>query len=290
MVDGVVLAEPLLKWAGGKRKLADAIDNLFGGSAGLPAAYVEPFAGSLAVFFHRWNLGRFRECEKVILGDTCGPLMNFYRFVRNDWDGLVTEIVGLPRAEGAWSGAYYSLRDEFNTTDGDRLTLRRAALTWWLNKACFNGLWRTNGDGKFNVPAGDRKEIPAPEPRAFQVAAKALADVELLTADALQVLTRPLPANTQVYLDPPYWPVNEESFTDYSDRFVGTHHLALVGAAKRIASAGGKVVLSNADVPAMRALLGEVGGCDVSEVPVRRSVGASVETRKVVQELLVRFG
>jgi DNA adenine methylase len=175
---------PILRWAGGKRRLVRKLEML------MPTDwnnYLEPMVGGGALFFHVVP-------EKAILADLNPDLMNFYRVLRDD----TSELVGRLRNLRASRKLYYHMRDM-----KPRSKLERAIRFAYLNRLCWNGLYRVNKRGKFNVPMGDRLPETLWNARELRRAAKILASADLITGDFTLTL-RKAKRGDFVFIDPPY--------------------------------------------------------------------------------------
>ncbi|MEQ1564894.1 MAG: Dam family site-specific DNA-(adenine-N6)-methyltransferase [Myxococcota bacterium] len=235
---------PILKWAGGKSRLAGQIADAFG----TPCAgtYYEPFVGSAAVFLHLKAAGLIRH---AVLSDANDKLAAVHRTVRDDVDGLLAAIRTLPTED--WRDRYYEVREAYNEGPFDG-TLH-AARFLWLNRAGYNGLYRENRKGEFNVPCGRYAALKLPDADHFREVSRLLQDTEIRGATFGEVLAAAGPGD-QVYCDPPYVPLSETAcFTGYcSLAFDLKEQKALALAARRAAFNGATVVLSNHDLPVVR--------------------------------------
>lgn len=200
-----MVIKPLLKWAGGKSQLLNVIDEY------MPDRfenYFEPFFGGGALYFHLYNTGRVAEGT---IGDTNNDLMSFYGYLKSDCDGLLDEIHSLEFGNNLQD--YLRARKEYNEM---RNTLRKSALLIYLNRHCFNGLYRVNMNGKFNVPFGRYKMANYPTDDHFYSISESLKDCTLITGDYTAVCKSAMEMDF-VYFDPPYYPLSETAtFTAYT--------------------------------------------------------------------------
>jgi len=174
----------ILRWAGSKRRLVKRLANL------LPRRwenYVEPMAGAAALFFH---LGP----RKALLGDINPELVNFYKVLRNDTSELISRLISLRASKTQ----YYVIRESTPTSE-----LNRAIRFAYLNRLCWNGLYRVNQKGDFNVPMGDRLPRKLWDPEELNAAARQLRRAKLVNADFETTLGR-LKAGDFAFVDPPY--------------------------------------------------------------------------------------
>jgi DNA adenine methylase len=279
---------PFLKWAGGKRLLAPRILDLLPRDvvAGGPGSgrYLEPFLGGGAVFF---ALPRAAAC-RAALSDVNGELVDAFTAVRDEVEAVVEHLGRL--APGACD------RDEFErvraTLPQDLPLAERAARTIYLNKTCFNGLFRVNSEGRFNVPFGDRRTPLVVDEDNLRACSRHLSGVTLRRLDFQEALALARRGDA-AYLDPPYAPVSRTSnFTSFTrDGFDRTDQERLVAAMGRAAARGVRCLTSNSDVPLVRRICSEAAlrgePLFYLELDARRSVSASARGRGRARELLV---
>jgi DNA adenine methylase len=268
------LPKPILKWVGGKRQLLPALLSRLPASLG---TYHEPFVGGGALFFRV-------EPASARLSDANAELMAMYGVVRDDLAGLLRELGGHVHNEAA----YYAVRDW--EPDG-RSATAMAARTIYLNKTGFNGLYRVNSRGKFNVPFGRMNEPNFRDEPNLRACAKLLATAEITCCDFEATIAKAGPGDF-IYCDPPYEPVSATSyFTAYQPGgfdFAEQERLAraLLAADER----GAKFLLSNSATASLRALYESLPLREhvIAEVGARRNVNANAANRGPVAELLVR--
>ncbi|MGN0007858.1 MAG: DNA adenine methylase [Alistipes sp.] len=248
--------KPFVKWAGGKSSLLAEIERCLpqGFDKCKNVTYVEPFVGGGAVLF--WLLRQYRNnIERAVINDINKDLICTYRAVRNTpWELLerlaVIQNEYLAGNDEERTEYYLSKRAAFNnrTSSSDEET---AALFIFLNKTCFNGLYRVNSQGKFNVPHGKYKNPLICDSPAILQASQLLQDVEILCGDFAGTL-RFAGKNTLFYFDPPYKPLNAtSSFTAYTkENFDDAEQLRLRDFVAKISKAGSDFILSNSDVKA----------------------------------------
>ena len=246
--------KPFVKWAGGKTRLISRLEsNLpLGFNRFRNITYVEPFVGGGAMLFHM--LEKYPNIARVIINDINPDLISAYNAVKHSPEALIKSIAKfqrqyLKRESSIWrEKQYYVLRDIFNSNiDG----LDRAALFLFLNRTCYNGLYRVNGNGKFNVPHG---KYPSPAFCSEEViyeASKALQRVEIMTGDFEKVID--IIGNFRhlfFYLDPPYRPISKEVgiFTQYdSSGFGDEEQERLKEMCDEVNRRGGYFMVSNSD-------------------------------------------
>ena len=267
---------PFLKWAGGKGELLPEILRRL--PNGPIDCYVEPFVGGGAVFFALVRAGRIR---RAILGDRNVELVDTYRAVQT----LPEAVLAQARSWAGTEETYYAVRSMAVET----LTpAERAARVLYLNRNGFNGLYRLNGSGVFNVPFGRYANPPQIDGDNLLRASEALQGVELVNGDFETVLEA-ASSGAVVYLDPPYWPMSETSkFNAYDGTTFGAaDQTRLATVFRGLPTRGLTGLLSNSDVPATRALY---AGLDLDAVLCTRRINSKGEGRGQVSELLVRSG
>ncbi|EPD0805471.1 Dam family site-specific DNA-(adenine-N6)-methyltransferase [Escherichia coli] len=266
-----------LKWVGGKNRIMDTL------KAHLPEAdcLVEPFVGGASVFMNT----RYSRC---ILGDSNGALINFWRAARGNTDSLIDEAKDL-FLEHNNRADYLAIRNTFNAENhaflstgiSDRRKLRLAAMFLYLNRHCFNGLFRVNGKGDFNVPFGSYSKhyFPEREIRAFADKANSTRTL-LVHGDFRKTLSCASHlfsmGNTLcVYCDPPYLPFSgRDNFTAYGKPFTKDDHIRLRAALDRLSQETGgmtSITISNSDTPETRRIY---QGYRMNCIQAPRSVGA----------------
>lgn len=262
-----------MKWPGGKSRLLPEL------LARLPPRwnrYYEPFAGGAALFFRL-------APRDAVLGDLNAELIATYRGLA---EGLPRVARHLSRYRDAHSPShYYATRERWNTQRA-RWDLPKTAATFiYLNKTCFNGLWRVNRAGEFNVPLGRYTNPPIYVPDALHAARDVLVRAELRAAD-YRVTLADAERGDLVYIDPPYHPVSATaSFTSYTrDAFNADDQRALAETARQLVARGCHVVLSNSDTPFIRELYADFR---IDAVRCSRSINSVAERRGAVSELII---
>lgn len=252
-------AKPFLKWAGGKTQLLEEFSKRIPKelSEGKLPVFIEPFIGGGAVFFHFNSLFEFDECH---IFDINEELILAYTVVRNNVEDLIDNLRDIEKDffskdDSGRKEFYYNLRDEFNRQKSainfhqfEKAWINRAAYLIFLNKTCFNGLYRVNNQGEFNVPFGKYKN-----PKILNI------DLLRLDSETLQNTTihlgdftdsyRYVSDNSFVYFDPPYRPLNEtSSFTQYSKNgFNDSEQERLASFFEQCDRKHAKLMLSNSD-------------------------------------------
>jgi DNA adenine methylase len=268
------MAKPIVKWAGGKTKL---LGELLARVPTHVRTYAEPFAGGAALFFALVS-DSSRSFERAVLADRNEDLVACYRAVKNDVNGLIEALLGF-RYERDF---YYRVRDESPEGKSD---VERGARLIYLNRTCFNGLWRVNAAGKFNVPFGRYENPRIVDEEGLRLASAALERAEIVHADFEEV-AKDLGAGDFVYFDPPYVPLTKTaSFTAYARGGFGPDDQARLSRVLReLRERHVFAMLSNADTEDVRELYRDF---DVQVVLAPRAINSDSKKRGKVNELLV---
>jgi DNA adenine methylase len=258
-----------VKWAGGKNRLLIQILPL------LPDRfdfYMEPFIGGGAVFFRLMP-------TRAVLIDSNDELINFYQVVRDQLEALLTDL----KKHRNTAEYYYHMR-ALDPLQMDRSS--RASRFLYLNKTGYNGLWRVNKKGKYNVPFGRYKNPKLVDRENLRSVSKALQRAEIITGDFSMVLDYVQP-RTFVYLDPPYHPVSRTArFTSYTSAAFGEEEQRrLAGVFNRLHEKDCRVMLSNSDTSLIRELYREY---DQRVVYAPRAINCLAGRRGPVAELVIR--
>jgi DNA adenine methylase len=276
-----VQPQPFLRWAGGKRKLAGFIANSFPTKLDYSSAhYYEPFlgGGALAFYIGQKESPFYIPGSRIHLSDTNPDLISAYQVLRDEPLTLMKHLTKLGRQTD---------REAFEKVRASRpkSKLEIAARFIYLNKTCFNGLWRVNSKGEFNVPWGKLQN-----PRIFDESILIANSIRLRGAkiakrDFLSQL-EPARKGDLVYLDPPYIPLSSSSsFSKYSKLdFDISNHEELATCIKSLTKRGVFVVLSNSDTSDTRRIFGE--SMNLYQISVGRSISAKSESRKRVNEII----
>lgn len=269
---GLAKALPFLKWAGGKRRLLEQYEAYFPKEYN---RYHEPFIGGGACFFHL-------SPEQAVISDINHRLIDTYTALRDDLDGLLSRLHEHRKRHS--KKHYYACRDEFN--QGAALwTTDRAALMIYLNKTCFNGLYRENSKGYFNVPMGNYKSPKIFNEDNLLAVHRQLQGVDIHQGGFDGVLERAEEGDL-IFFDPPYVPISEtSSFTNYSKGgFDADKQRALAEVFRQLAERGCHVMLSNSDCGFVRELYKE---WRIIEVMAPRSINSRASGRGAISEVLV---
>lgn len=247
-----VQLKPFVKWAGGKSQLVGELEKMLPSHGEkILKKYVEPMVGGGALLFDilsKYNFGQ------IYISDINAELINAYEIIKADIDVLIARLKELQTAflsenESGRKNFYYAARDKFNSLklNADS-SAEKAALFIFLNKTCFNGLYRVNKKGKFNVPMGAYKKPCICDEDNLRNVSKALQKVEIVCGD-YSLSKRFIDGESFVYFDPPYRPISQTSdFTSYNtDVFDDNEQLRLAHFIDEINETGAKIVLSNSD-------------------------------------------
>jgi|SRR5215472_11069384 len=281
--DNVSTSYPFIKWAGGKTQLLSELHRV------IPSEfdrYFEPFLGGAALFFHLISTRKLRFYP--YLSDLNKELIITYRIVKDN----VSELLQLlKRHEAAYKSAsfefYYELRDKLKPNND----IEKAARFITLNKTCYNGLYRVNRSGIFNVPIGRYKNPLICDSNNLQNVSRALrfSKAKILTSDYRRVVLENAQKGDFVYLDPPYNPTNPTSnFTSYTEiGYDDNDQEQLAGIFKKLDDRQCMVLLSNSDTPFIRELYSDFM-IYTKEVKVLRTINCRASKRAGHKELLIR--
>jgi DNA adenine methylase len=274
---------PVVKWAGGKAKLAD---KLVGWMPPKIGTYVEPFCGGGAVFF-RLAAEQERRFDRAVLADKNEHLIALYRAIQRHIDDLAAAVAGYANQFDALEPEgqeklFYEVREK--EPPAKDIVARGARLVF-LNKTCYNGLWRENASGKNNVPFGRYANPKIFDVCALVAAHRALQDVDLVVDD-FEKVTKRLRKDDFVYFDPPYVPVSKTSnFTAYAkDGFGPKDQERLRDLLGELGQRGVRAMLSNARTPDTEELYRDFAR---EAVPMPRSINSVGNKRGDVEELVV---
>jgi DNA adenine methylase len=271
------LVAPVLKWVGGKRQLLDVLTPL------LPdkkiTAYCEPFVGGGAMLFSL-------QPQTIFVNDINRELIGVYEVIRDNVDALIVALEAFKNE----ADYFYSVRDwdRDKTTYETRTPVEKAARILYLNKTCYNGLFRVNNAGEFNSPFGNYRNpniVNAPTLRAVSSYLKAVT-VHLTSLDYAEVL-RTLPKGAFVYLDPPYDPISDtSSFTGYAKGgFSRTEQIRLRECCDELNNRGLKFMLSNSATDFIKE---QYAAYNITVVQAKRAINSDATKRGEIDEVVVR--
>jgi len=290
-----IQVKPFLKWAGGKTQLLSAIEARFPFTSQQSFTYVEPFVGSGAVLF--WVLGNYPKLKKVIINDINADLIATYKTIALQVNELIEVLAAwqdeyhqLNDDKKSQQAFYYSQRELFNQRSSNELM--QTALLIFLNRTCFNGLYRVNSQNGFNVPMGQYKNPKICDTENLKAVSEALKKVELRNTD-FEATSKGINTPAFFYIDPPYKPVsNSSNFNSYANSTFGdTEQIRLKNFCDQLHQQGKLWMLSNSDV---KALNPEDNFFDtlyqsysIVRVPARRNINSNGKKRGTLTELLI---
>lgn len=263
---------PFLKWAGGKRQLISQYQRYFPSKID---RYFEPFLGGGAIFFY---LLPFR----AVLTDVNFHLIDCYCCVRDEVEILIDLLYVHQQNHQTDKEYYYKVRTSFNSDSGS--ALKKAADLIYLNRTCFNGLYRENSKGKFNVPVGRHKNIQICNPDLLRSVSKAL-EKTTIAAKPFELGLEDAGKGSFVYLDPPYYRTTPTSFTSYNRHAFGEQdQIRLKKVFVELAIRGVRVALSNSDCLFTRELYQDF---NIHTIAASRAINSKASDRGKVSEILV---
>ncbi len=245
------VAKSFLKWAGGKTQLLPEIEKRMPFSKNESFTYIEPFVGSGAVLF--WMINTYPKISKIVINDVNADLVNVYRQIVANVEPLIVLLEKwqatyhkFDNDEVSKKEYYYEKRDLFNARKSDEII--QAALLIFLNRTCFNGLYRVNKNNKFNVPIGSYKKPMIANIENLRSVSLNMQNVVIRSVDFEQIL-EDITKNTFIYFDPPYKPLNlTSSFNSYSKfDFDDNEQIRLKYFCDKLNKNGCKWLLSNSD-------------------------------------------
>lgn len=264
---------PVLKWVGGKTRLLNELGQRMPSSFG---SYFEPFVGGGALFFRTAPV-------RAVLSDCNADLINVYKSVAWEVEKVARYLAGHKRNHS--DEYYYKIRERWNERRPRDNNAMRAAQFLYMNKTCFNGLWRVNSKGKFNVPVGRYSNPGIYDLASLRAASEALKKAELYVGHYAQVVDQ-AKAGDFVYFDPPYYPLTSTAnFTSYTaSSFSETDQRELVEVAQVLVDRGCAVLLSNSDTPFIRDIY---KGWKIDRVLCGRSINSKATARGAVHEVMI---
>ena len=277
------LVRPFLKWAGGKRQLLPEIERyLPSRQALIKHTYYEPFLGGGALFFHL-------QLKKAVVSDSNEELINCYKVIKESLDDLIAELI--KHKQNNSPEYYYAIRkmDRLARKYTSLSPVEKAARIIYLNKTCYNGLFRVNSRGQFNVPYGRYKNPNILDEAVLKAASKYLkqGEVKLLHADFAEAV-KDAKKGDFVYLDPPYDPVSDTaSFTGYDvNGFNKEEQIRLKQVFDDLTYRGCKVMLSNSCTDFIKDLYQDYQN-NFKIVSTTRNINSNASKRGWVDEILV---
>jgi len=264
------VARPVLKWAGGKQQM---LDNLLPKIPKRFSRYIEPFVGGGALFFAL-------SPSNAIIADSNPDLINLYNVIATDVDALIDKLK-----------KYKTDVDTFYRVRGAKVAnmsdVQRAARTLYLNRTCFNGLYRVNKHDQFNVPYGKYKNPRICDVEGLHLAHAVLKNTRILCKDYKELLLEVAREGDFVYLDPPYLPISQ--FADFKrytkEQFGEVHHRELADVVRILQKRGCYVVVTNSNHPLVYELYGEF---DIEVVQTRRNINSIASKRGNGEDVVIQ--
>ena len=288
--------KPFIKWVGGKGQLIEQLEkHIPSDGEKVLTKYAEPFVGGGALLFNILSKYNF---EEIYIGDINKELVNAYSVVKNSVNELIKKLTKMqlafvPMNENGRKYYYYNARDRFNSLILSKDTaIEKASLFIFLNKTCFNGLYRVNKKGQFNVPMGAYKNPTICDEKNLRNVSEALQKVNIVCAD-YSFSKDFIDKDTFVYLDPPYRPVSKTaSFTAYNaDCFDDNEQIRLAKFIDEINLSGAKIMLSNSDpqnVNSEDTFFEELyKAYTINKVEATRAINSKGDSRGKIKELLI---
>lgn len=289
--------KPFLKWAGGKGQLLTEIEKYYPFEDGKITKYAEPFVGGGAVLFD--ILSKY-DLKEVYISDINAELINTYRIIRDNIDELVAMLMVMqsefvPMDTEHRKIYYMAKRERFNDlklNGNEDVNIEKAALMIFLNKTCFNGLFRVNKKGLFNVPMGSYKNPMICDEENLRAVSEKLQNVKIVCGDYRESADF-IDENTFVYFDPPYRPITDTaSFTAYTENlFNDEEQIELARFVDDMHKKGAKVVISNSDPknsnPEDNFFDNIYSSHKIKRVEATRMINCNSEARGKIKELLI---
>lgn len=289
-----MLAHPFIKWVGGKSQLLDEIRTRYPNRI---EKYCEPFVGGGAVLF---DVLQKSMPEEVLINDINKELINTYEQIRDNCDDMIIQLSELQSRYKNQTleknkNLFYKKRNRYNEikmNENKDEKLEKAALFIFLNKTCFNGLYRVNSKGQFNVPFNNAKNPLLCDESNLKECSRLLQNVEMRTGDYKDCKDF-IDERTFVYIDPPYRPLTQtSSFTSYSENgFTDKEQIELCEFLKEISNKGAKVLASNSDpknTDENDNFFDELySRFEIERVSASRMVNSNAKKRGAISELLI---
>jgi len=273
------LVQPFLKWAGGKRQLLSEIEKYV--PKKITGTYYEPFLGGGAVLFHI-------RPKKAVVNDSNSELINTYEVVRDHIDELIEDL----KTHKNTSEYYYNIRNLDRSPDYKKLSkVKRASRLIYLNKTCYNGLFRVNSNNEFNTPFGNYKDPNIVNEPVLRAVSEYLnsADIKFLCED-FEKAVKGIRKGSFVYFDPPYMPLSSSSsFTGYTlDGFNEKDQIRLRDLCIKLKERGIEFLLSNSTSPFILELYKDPQIFKIEYVYAKRSINSVGENRGKIKEVLIK--
>lgn len=275
---------PFLKWAGGKRRLLPQLQAFLPKDFDTIKKYAEPFLGGGAMYFYLAQ--RFPSLD-FYLSDLNSDLVSVYNHVKYDCATLCNLLLGLEQEyyhcpdSSSKASFYYSVREKFNNT---QQTIEASSYFIFLNKTCFNGLYRVNSRGNFNVPHGKYKKPAICDKETIYAASKLLQSAKIENLD-FSMSGTVADSGTFVYLDPPYQKLTDSSFSSYTaSGFDSLSQVKVASFFDSLSEKGAKAMLSNSSAPELSFLYSQYR---IENIRAIRSINSNKNKRGQIDEILI---
>jgi DNA adenine methylase len=263
--------KPILKWAGGKSQL---LSELIPRIPNYPGKYIEPFFGGGALYLAY-------QPDKAVIADSNPEIINLYHQVVDNVDAVIDKLSTYENTQEM----FYKVR----SLEWEKLSCEEAAArTIYLNKTCFNGLYRVNRKGQFNTPFGRYKNPKICDEEALREASRILKKATIVCSDYLMTLKNYAEPGDFIFLDPPYIPVTEwGDFKRYTkEQFYEDDQRALAAEVKRLQRLGCYVILTNSNHPLVHELYKDF---KIEVVATKRAISSKSESRKGEDAIVTAF-
>lgn len=272
--------KPVLKWAGGKRQLLEKIIPIIENKLDNSGTYFEPFFGGGAVLF-------FLQPSKAIINDFNQELIDMYKVIRDQPYELIEEL----KKHKNTKEHFYDIRNLDRKDNFIEFTkIEKAARTIYLNKTCFNGLYRVNSKGEFNVPFANNKNPLIVDQETILGISSYLKDnkIEIMNVD-FEKAVKKAKKGDYIYFDPPYFPLNKtSSYTSYTkESFDLNDQIRLRDLAKKMKNKGINFAISNSDSKEIHNLYSDKEYFEVKRVEANRSINSKGNLRQAITEILI---
>ena len=289
-----MLAKPFIKWVGGKSQLLEEISEKYPQTI---EKYCEPFVGGGAVLF---DILSTKHPETVLINDINKELINTSSQIKNNCDGMISQLSEIQSIYKTHTleenkAFFYEKRQRYNdlkVNGNDAENLEKAALFIFLNKTCFNGLYRVNSKGLINVPFNNAKNPLLCDEENLRACSQLLQNVEMQVGDYKECKDF-IDSNTFVYIDPPYRPLTQTAaFTSYSENgFTDKEQIELGNFITEISNKGAMVVASNSD-PKNSDINDDFfdnlySKFEIERVSASRMINSNAKKRGAINELLI---
>lgn len=290
--------KPFVKWAGGKGQLLETLKNFYPNGLGISIKkYCEPMVGAGAVLFDVLNT---YEMDEILINDANTELINVYDVIKYDVQNLIIKLSELEKEHLSKDNEYrkeffYSQRELYNNEiqkPTSENSLLRASLFIYLNKTCFNGLYRVNRRGLFNVPMGSYKNPTICDKDNLSLVSQKLKRVTIISGDYSEIKDF-VDENTFVYFDPPYRPLTKTAdFTSYNvDVFNDKEQIKLAEFIKELSAVKAKVLVSNSDpknIDEKDNFFDDLyAPLNINRINAKRSINSNGNNRGKISELLI---